>query len=250
LGERAIVVKLGGSIISDKTVDFSYREEEVLGLAHAVASSGERVVVVHGGGAFGHPMAKKYQLSSSRAKESAEGVSETRAAMFDLNLRICDSLSLAGLRPYTFTPFSLLSLARGRGTSWLNGLLDSGLTPVTFGDVVYDRGFRILSGDTIALELSRSLDAARCVFVMDVDGILDKDGKPIAALNRRTLGEMKAAGVSDATGGIALKVKEAMKIAEGGTEVAFVSGFREEEFAKALKRLRFHGTIVKVPSRD
>jgi isopentenyl phosphate kinase len=250
LGERVTIVKLGGSIISDKSVDFSFREEEVIGLGRAIASSGERVVVVHGGGAFGHPMAKKYGLSSSKAKESAEGVAETRAAMFDLDLRVCDSLSIGGVRPYTFSPFPLLSLAGARGRTWANRLLDSGLTPVTFGDVIYDRGFRILSGDTIALELSRSLGAALCVFVMDVDGILGRDGKPMRELNPRTLSKMKVGAAADATGGIALKVKEALRMAESGTEVTFVSGFRDKEFAKALKRLSFHGTIVRVPSRD
>lgn len=207
------------------------------------------MVVVHGGGAFGHPLAKRYNLSSSRTAKSSEGVSETRGAMFDLNMRVCDSLSIAGLRPYTFSPFPLLSFAGGRGVRWLNNLLDSGLTPITFGDVVYDGGFRILSGDTISLGLSRLLGAMRCVFVMDVDGILDKNGKPISEINENTLGKMRSEASSDATGGIALKVGEAMKMARDGTEVAFVSGFREKEFAKALKRLRFHGTIVKVPSR-
>ena len=54
----------------------------------------------------------------------------------------------------------------------------------------------------------------------------------------------------DSTGGISAKLREALKIASAGTEVAFVSGFDPDEFSKALKGLDFHGTIVKVPSRD
>jgi len=244
------IVKLGGSFVSDKTVDFSFREKHVLELAKAMAASQERVVLVHGGGAFGHPMAKKYGLSSSKSRRSSEGVAETRGAMFDLNMRVCDVLSLAGLRPYTFSPYPLLGLSGERGSSWLRSLIDSGLTPVTFGDVIYERGFRIISGDTISLELSKSLGAVRCIFVMDVDGVLDRRGRPISVLDKRTSKEMRMEGSSDATGGIGLKVVEAMKIAKLGTEVAFVSGFRSTEFAKALKRQRFHGTIVKVPPRD
>lgn len=248
MGERTTVVKLGGSIISDKSVDFSYREREVLALARAVASSNERVVLVHGGGAFGHPMAKKYGLSSSRVKRSSDGVSETRGAMFDLNMRICDSLLLAGLRPYSFSPFPLLDLAGSRGTAWLSSLMDAGLTPVTFGDVICDDGFRIISGDTISLRLSISLRASRCIFVMDVEGIFDTRGRLIRELDDRSVKRMGRAGSSDATGGVALKVKEAMRMAKAGTEVAFVSGLGAGEFAKALKRLSFNGTIVRVPS--
>ena len=110
-----VVVKLGGSIISDKKKDFSYRGESVASLARAILSSGERTVVVHGGGAFGHPLAKRYGLSSRRVSPSSEGVSETRRAMFDLNGRICDTMIAGGLRPYTFSPFPLLAAAGGGG---------------------------------------------------------------------------------------------------------------------------------------
>jgi isopentenyl phosphate kinase len=249
--ERAIVVKLGGSIITDKKVDFSYRDEVVRSLGRVIAASGERVVVVHGGGSFGHPLAKKFHLSSSHAKSSPEGVSDTRRAMFDLDARVCDSLLAGGVMPYAFSPFPLLTAAGRRGMGWIDSMLDAGLTPVTFGDVVKGRGgFRILSGDTISLALSKSLGARRCVFVMNVDGILDPAGKVIESLERADVQRLARHASSDATGGVALKVREAMKIAASGTEVAFVSGFRPHEFAKALKRLSFHGTIVRVPSRD
>lgn len=250
------VVKLGGSIISDKSVDFSYREDVVSRLAKSISRSGEPVVLVHGGGSFGHPLAKKYGLSSSRSRPDPEGVSQTREVMFALNARVCESLSKGGLRPYTFTPFPLLGAAGARGLAWIRGLLDSGLTPVTFGDVVSSKkGFTILSGDTISLELCRRMRARRCIFVMDVDGILDESGRVI-----RELGKSDAEGLlrsktasskarrSDVTGGIRRKVEEAMRIASAGTEVAFVSGFRPAEFSKALKRVGFHGTIIRVPS--
>lgn len=209
-------------------------------------------MIVHGGGAFGHPLARKFRLSSSAGRSSPRGVSETRRAMFDLNARVCDSLLAGGLRPYTFSPFPLLAAAGNKGVAWLDGLLDAGLTPVTFGDVVQGPdGFRIISGDTISRVLSRSLDAVRCVFVMNVDGILDDDGNVMTSIDEadaRRLAERVSS--SDATGGIGLKAREAMKTAASGTEVAFVSGFKPREFSKALKRLGFHGTIVRVPSRD
>jgi len=246
-----VVVKLGGSIISDKKTDFSYRGKQVASLARAILSSGGRTVVVHGGGAFGHPLAKRYGLSSKRVSPSSEGVSETRRAMFDLNARICDTMIAEGLRPYTFSPFPLLATAGAKGTEWLEQIVSAGLTPLTFGDVVREAdGFRILSGDTISLLLSRSLRAERCVFVMDVDGIMGPDGEVIKAIDARSAAKLALSASEDATGGIALKVREALKMASAGTEVAFVSGFDPHEFSKALKGLDFHGTIVRVPSRD
>ena len=38
----------------------------------------------------------------------------------------------------------------------------------------------------------------------------------------------------------------ALKIAAGGTKVAFVSGFSPKDFLKCLKGQTFNGTIVKV----
>jgi isopentenyl phosphate kinase len=251
MDERVTVVKLGGSIISDKKVDFSYRDEVVRSIGEAIEASGEKVVIVHGGGSFGHPVAKKYHLSSSKPRRSSEGVSETRRAMFELDARVCDSLLAGGLEPYAFSPYPLLAHAGRKGSEWLRAMLVAGLTPVTFGDVVHTKdGFRIISGDTISRSLSRSLGATRCVFVMDVDGILGRDGKVLESLDKETAGRLGGLTSSDATGGIALKAREALKMAASGTEVAFVSGFRPRDVSKALKRVRFHGTIVRVPSRD
>jgi isopentenyl phosphate kinase len=241
------VVKLGGSVITDKKVPFSYNDAAVRGLGKAIASSGLPIVVVHGGGSFGHTEAKKHGLSSSRSSPSPEGVSETRDAMFKLDANVCASLSAAGVHPYPFSPFTLLDREGDGGRSFIEWLLLGGTTPITFGDVVHDgKGFRILSGDTICVELAEMLGAARCVMALDVDGVLDEAGEVI-----RVLGEGGEAKVSparvDATGGIALKISEALRMASSGTEVRLVSGLYPAEFSKALKGVKFHGTTVKVP---
>jgi isopentenyl phosphate kinase len=241
-----IVVKLGGSVVTDKSSPFTYRGEAVLRLAREMVLSGRRVVVVHGGGSFGHTAARKYGLSSRAPRRSAAGVGETRAAMYRLNLLVCSSLAEAGMNPYSFSPFDLL-LKAGGPASWIRVLLNAGLAPVTFGDVVHDgSGFRILSGDTIAYELCRLLHPARCIFVLDAEGIYDEEGRLIAELATSRIGRLKLGRADDATGGIRLKLKEASRIAALGVETAFVSGKSSAEFAKALKMVSFHGTIVRV----
>jgi isopentenyl phosphate kinase len=241
------IVKLGGSVITDKKVAFSYRDTAVRGLGKAIASSRLPIVVVHGGGSFGHTQAKKHGLSSSRSSQSPRGVSETRDAMFSLDAKVCASLSAAGVHPYPFSPFTLLDREGDAGRSFIERLLLGGTTPITFGDVVHDgKGFRVLSGDTICVELAEMLGAARCVMALDVDGVLDEGGEVI-----KVLGEGGKAKISparaDSTGGIALKISEALRMASSGTEVRLVSGLRPAEFSKALKGVKFHGTTVEVP---
>lgn len=245
------MLKLGGSLMSDKRRPLSFRGEAVTTVGRVIARSGLRVVIVHGGGAFGHPVARRFGLSSASVAATAEGVAETRKAMLDLNLRVCNSLLAAGVKPYAFSPFTLLQHSGRKGLRWLCSLLDRGLTPVTFGDVVLEAGgFRIVSGDRISLQLSRELGAERCVFVLDVDGVFDGEGTVIERLDRASVRRMGSAEATDVTGGIASKVREAMAIADSGTEVAFVSGFRPRELAKALKGLSFHGSLIRVPSSE
>jgi isopentenyl phosphate kinase len=167
--------------------------------------------------------------------------------MFRLNHLVCSSLSEAGMNPYPFSPFDLLTLAGASARPWIAALLKAGLVPVTFGDVVSDgRGkFRILSGDTIAYELCRLLRPDRCVFALDVDGVYDEKGELIANLTTGSKRRPKLGPATDATGGIALKVAEAARIAALGVPASFVSGLKPDEFAKSLRGLRFHGSIVK-----
>ena len=56
---------------------------------------------------------------------------------------------------------------------------------------------------------------------------------------------MSVADADDATGGKRLKLEAAAKIAAGGTKVCFVSGYRRNEFSKALRGLDFYGTVVR-----
>jgi len=241
------LVKLGGSLITDKAKPFSYRGEVVSSLGGEIAASGQGVVLVHGGGSFGHTVAKEYGLSSSSYSRAGRGVSRTRAAMYELNQLVCRSLIEAGVEPYPFSPYDILSAApTSAARSWILRLLSAGLSPTTFGDVSsYARGFRVLSGDTIMYELARILKPERCVFAMDVDGLYRGEDKTLLPkVSRGEVQRLKVGRADDATGGIKPKLKVAAKIAAMGIRVGFVSGFRTSEFAKCLKGLDFYGTVV------
>jgi isopentenyl phosphate kinase len=243
---RVTVVKLGGSVITDKKVAFTYKGRAVRELGKAIAASGMPTVLVHGGGSFGHAIAAKYGLSSRGSSRSPDGVSETRQAMLELDSKICASLSSAGIHPYPFSPFTLLD--DDGGASFIRRLISGGVTPITFGDVVHDgRGFRILSGDTICVELARMLGATSCVMAMDVDGLLDERGRVIRVLRGGAgapASRLRTGSANDATGGIALKLSEALRMASAGTEVRLVSGHRPGEFLKALRGEDFVGTVL------
>jgi isopentenyl phosphate kinase len=212
-----------------------------------MASAGESAVVVHGGGSFGHVVAKQSGLSSDAAEASASGVSRTRAAMYELTTLVCKTMSESKLNPYPFAPFDAVARAGKTSVSqWLRGLLKAGLTPVTFGDVVLaPRGFKVMSGDVMVQELVKLLKPERCIFALDVDGVYQEDTRLIIPeLTPSRIRKMRVSRGDDATGGIRLKLEVAAKVAAAGTKVCFVSGYRRNEFSKALKGLDFYGTVV------
>ena len=245
---RAVIVKLGGSVITDKSKPFSYRVDVVSALAEEIASSDEEVVVVHGGGSYGHTVARQEDISSSQPASSAVAVSRTRSAMYDLNSQFCKTMMDNKLAPYVFSPFDAVARAgKGQVAQWLRSLMRNGLTPVTFGDVTLTpAGLKILSGDSMVLGLTKILQPQRCVFALDADGVYEPGSRVIIPeLTPSKIRKMQVPPGEDATGGIKLKLEVAAKIAALGTPVRFVSGYRRNEFAKALKGLEFYGTTVR-----
>ena len=235
-------------MITDKSKPFSYRSDVVSALAEEIASSDEKAVVVHGGGSFGHPLARQYGLSSESGSPSAVGVPQTRNAMYELNHLVCKTMMEFRLSPYPFSPFDMLTRSKpGAGALWLRGLLKAGLTPLTFGDVsLVNDGFRVLSGDSMVLELARILRPERCVFALDADGVYEENTRVIIPeLSPARIRKMRVSASDDATGGMRTKLDVAAKIASLGTKACFVSGYRRNEFSKAIRGLDFYGTVVK-----
>ena len=193
-------------------------------------------------------VAKQHGLTSDSAEAPAAGVAQTRGAMYDLNRMVCKTMMEYKLSPYPFSPFDAVSRAgKAPVAAWLKGLLKEGLTPVTIGDVsLTPTGFRVLSGDVIVQDLAKILSPERCVFALDVDGVYEGSTRVIVPeLSPSRVKRMGVPGGDDATGGMKLKLDTAARIAAGGTKVCFVSGYRRNEFSKALRGLDFYGTVVR-----
>ena len=220
----------------------------VSALSEEIASSDQKVVVVHGGGSYGHVVAKQHGISSDAGEAPAVGVAQTRGAMYDLDRMVCKTMMEFKLNPYPFSPFDAVSRAgKAAVATWLRALLKEGLTPVTFGDVsLTPAGFKVISGDVIVQELSKILQPERCVFALDVDGVYEQNSRVIIPeLTPSKIRRMSVAAGDDATGGMRSKLEAASRIATGGTKVCFVSGYRRNEFSKALRGLEFYGTVVR-----
>ena len=59
-----ILIKLGGSVITDKSQYKKFNQEQASRLCREIAESGRSVMIVHGAGSFGHVLAKKYSIQN------------------------------------------------------------------------------------------------------------------------------------------------------------------------------------------
>ncbi|MFZ0699397.1 MAG: isopentenyl phosphate kinase [Thermoplasmata archaeon] len=261
-----VVVKLGGSVITRKREVEKLRAKVLARLARELASiTDRRVIVLHGAGGFGHRTAARFGLnqppaSGASSRERARGASIVSAEVRRLHLAVLRALVDAGASPWSIPIAQHVIQREGRveriDLAAFAAALERGHMPVSFGDVVPDSawGFSILSADTIALQLARTVHPDRVVFVSDVEGILG----PLHAGRRAVLPAITAksidslappAGATDVTGGIRAKSRVALEIAEGGTDAGIISGLRDGALSGAIHGNVFYGSWARTAGR-
>ncbi|WP_010477130.1 isopentenyl phosphate kinase [Thermococcus zilligii] len=241
-----IIVKIGGSVFSDKRGNpENFDMKTVRAIAREIAGfyPGKDFIVVHGGGSFGHPEAKKYGIREGLPGdwESASlkriGFTLTHQAMLRANARFIEAFVAENLPAFSVSTSSVFITENGEvahgDLEVIERLLELKFIPVLFGDVSLDlaKGIDILSGDQIITYLARMLEPEKVIFLMDVDGIYygkPGEGEPIQNLSRDEIDALLeglhcTASGTDVTGGICNKLREAKKIA-GYSEVWFVNG--------------------------
>ncbi|NPA96563.1 MAG: acetylglutamate kinase [Crenarchaeota archaeon] len=173
---KLAVVKLGGSVITRKgkpfDVDFGITEALGRALKRALAESCiDRLVVVHGGGSFGH-----YVVSEHGGLRTVDAFIQTVFFMRELNQTVVEILCLVGIPAVGVDTHAIaLSLERGKELELgvVEELVARGVVPVMYGDAVLDSsgGYRVLSGDDISWEVASAMRASKLVFVTTVPGV-------------------------------------------------------------------------------
>ncbi len=187
-----VIIKLGGSIISDKTRPSTPQLEVISKLVHEISGiTSHPIVVVHGGGSYGHFPAKKYQLHrGGRSKKKKRGVTETASEMSKLNQLILDAFHAASRPAVPIRTLAIMVALNGRiahmDLEALRTFLHQNFIPILSGDVVADSvtGFTIISGDQIAMYLARQLHSTKVIFATDVDGLYTADPKTSSKAKR------------------------------------------------------------------
>jgi isopentenyl phosphate kinase len=226
-------LKLGGSLITDKTRPHTARREVLARLADEISAAVNeipslRLVLGHGSGSFGHVPAKQYGTRQGvRTEQEWQGFHEVWQEASSLNQMVMEALHTAGLPAIAFPPSAAVTAQDGRVWSWdlspLEAALANGLLPVVYGDVVFDlaRGGTILSTEDLFAHLASRLQPARLLLAGLAEGVWEdypRSTRLIPTITPKTLAEGKlrlggSAG-TDVTGGMDSKVRQTLALVE------------------------------------
>ena len=252
---KLLIIKLGGSVITDKKRPFTAKREVIDRLAGEIKRSLKNLkadlIIIHGSGSFGHVMASKYQTQKGIInKKSLIGFSKVADSAVAINRIVVDRFLKIGLKAVSFAPLSMI-LTEGEKLKRfyvepLKRALEIGLTPVLFGDVVLDlkkRGFCIYSGEKIiAAILKNTKDEYKnlqIIYCTDTDGVYDGEGKTIKKIDRKMLKTIKQdinhSKFRDVTGGMIHKVNESLLMAEKyNADVYIINGLKKGNLERAI----------------
>lgn len=245
------MVKLGGSVVTVKDRPFTPNKDVIAKLADVISKAPMPLLLVHGGGSFGHHVADRWKIGVAHRAVDPRGVAEVREAMLELNSIVLKSLSKAGVNAYMVPACSLFegNVLLEAGVKLVARLLRNRLVPVTFGDVLVEpEGAQVVSGDTLMAEFAVSLGAKRAVFVFDKDGIYEGGGSSVR-LAQEVTSKTSIANLGlkkkDVTGELQGKLGSAFRIAKAGVDVYFVNGFFPDRVLEALKGKVSVGSVIR-----
>ncbi len=114
MSER-ILLKLGGSVITDKNADCIINHNQLSRIASAVSRlNAGSLIIIHGAGSCGHPEAKRYRLDEGAVAGRTEGIYVTHRAVSRLNESVVEALHQMGIPAAGIHPFHAAVADRGR----------------------------------------------------------------------------------------------------------------------------------------
>jgi isopentenyl phosphate kinase len=261
---KPVILKIGGSAITDKTEQLAAKTEIINRLAEEIKRADlDNLIIVHGGGSFGHPTAAKYGIKEGFKEEDTTqrlGFAETHHVMTVLNGLVMDALIWHEIPAISIAPSCCIITENGRikffDETVMKNMEKMLFKPVMYGDAVLDDklGFTILSGDQLVAYLAIKYKASKIVVGVDTDGLFDCDpktnpnAKPYKHLTLAELKQIqpklgKAVG-TDVTGGMASKIAELIPAIEQGVRVTITGATKGLSIYRALTDQSVLGTEI------
>jgi isopentenyl phosphate kinase len=227
-----VFLKLGGSLITDKTSESVARPRVIRRLASEVRAAlnkrpGLKLVLSHGSGSFGHVVASRHGTRKGvRGPEAWQGFAEVADMAAQLNRIVTTAFVRAGIPVLSLAPSALARCEKGElvkfDTSPITTALKIGLVPLVYGDCVFDAalGGTIASTEDILAYLTSELSPTRILLAGDVPGVFGSSSpaRIVPVITPATFEKIRPAlsgsRGADVTGGMAVKVTQMLALAE------------------------------------
>ncbi len=253
-----VFLKLGGSVITDKTREATAHTEVIHRVAQEIkqargASPALRILIGHGSGSFGHFAAKK---SGFGQPGNWRAYAETGAAAWRLTRIVTDIFLAQGVPIVAMQPSASARCRDGElvdlAVEPIRTALAHNLVPLVHGDVAFDetRGMAIASTEMIFAYLAPILKPSRIILAGIVDGVFTadplKDPKGSAQLIREITptgfpqieSRLRGSHGVDVTGGMIAKVKSMIVLVrrDPTIRVQIISAMREGLIERVLRQ--------------
>lgn len=261
-----IFLKLGGSLITDKSQANTARMETLVRLAEEISEARQiypemKLIIGHGSGSFGHTAGKKYGTRDGvQSPLQWKGFVEVWNAARQLNQIVIETLLQAGLPIISFPPSSFITTSNHKVATWnhapIRAALYADLIPVIFGDVIFDSqlGGTILSTEEVFFHLAHDFLPKRILIAGMDEGVWNDYSKKDSLIELITPSQYEAissqiggSNNTDVTGGMAQKVKSMIDLIQDlpETDALIFSGNTPNLVRDALLGAN-PGTIVKM----
>lgn len=254
-----VFVKLGGSLITDKTRSETPRHDVIARLAAELrqalnARPDLPLLLGHGSGSFGHWQASRYGTRSGvRGREGWVGFAQVAASAARLNRIVTDMLLDAGLPVLGIRPSASAHCRDGvltrLETAPIRRALEQKLVPLVHGDVALDeeRGGTIVSTEELMVYLTGEFRPGRILLLGETAGVLrsdtgsgEREGIIIPCITPHNI-EIVASSLGgsrgpDVTGGMVSKVHQMLDLvqANSGLQVHILSGLEPGLLTRVL----------------
>ena len=257
---KPIVIKIGGATFG--------KHDPILEDIVALQKKGKSLVVVHGGGSMVTEWLKRLDIETRFVhgervtdKPTLEIVTAVLGGL--ANKQIVATINSLGGRAVgisgvdgTLVQSSISNPALGYvgttvkvDTTVLEALLKAGFIPVIspISYYAFDRPADAplmlnINGDPLAGEIASALGAEKLIFLTDVAGVLDKDGKLLSIITAAQVEELIGSGT--ASGGMIPKLNAGLKAAANNIITCIVDGEQSHALINAIENDNA-GTIIR-----
>jgi len=266
MNKPIVLIKIGGSLITDKNKPFTVNQKALRLIAqeikNVVSKTNKQIILGHGAGSFAHLPAKKYNtINGAKNEKEILGMAKVCDAACALNRIVIKELLKVGLPAVSFSPFSIFLSQDFKLKKLcylpLKKMLVLGVLPVLYGDVIIDtqKGCTIFSTERVLGYLGQQMvkdgyRVERIIHCGQTNGVYDQNGQTISLINSKNFEKYKnglnGAGGIDVTGGMLHKVEESLKMAKRGIPALIIDGVEKGSLLRAVLGKRVLGTLISV----